>query len=243
MESILMIHDDVDLCSVLRDYFVRANMNVAISHQDVRGLEEARNDRFDLVLVEVMLPGNEVIDVLRRLRANSDMRIFLLTARSEIDGSIQRLENGAGGHQNKQPFQPKELDARIRALQQEKKVPRPQALPHKRAGKLSIYGFEIDPVRRTAQYLGVLLALTETEVALLEALLESPGVVLPREKLFRRVFGRPYHPMDRGLDMLVSRLRRKLDIEDNPGAAIRTIRSAGYVFCVPGRKFSRSVLS
>jgi DNA-binding response OmpR family regulator len=81
--------------------------------------------------------------------------------------------------------------------------------------------------------------LTEIEFALLEALLESPGVVLSREQLVDRIFQRPFHPLDRSLDMLVSRLRHKLELEDNPGVAIRTVRNSGYVFSVPLDQQSR----
>jgi len=103
----------------------------------------------------------------------------------------------------------------------------------KPARKLSVHGFDLDVYERTARYRSTRLALTDTEFALLQALLESPGVVLRRDYLTDRILRRPFSPSNRGLDMLVSRLRRKLEIEDNPGVAIRTIRSCGYVFLLP----------
>jgi DNA-binding response OmpR family regulator len=91
----------------------------------------------------------------------------------------------------------------------------------------------INPTTRTAQYRGISLMLSPVEFLLLEALLVSCGTVLPREHLVERIFKRAYNPLDRSIDMLVSRLRRKLNIADNLGASIKTIRSAGYVFAEP----------
>jgi two-component system response regulator CpxR len=229
MESILIVDDDVKLCSMLRDYFALQKMDLAMSHDGLRGLDEARSGRFDLIMLDIMLPGISGFDVLRRLRPVSDVSVILLTSRGEVDDRITGLENGADDYLAK-PFNPRELVLRIRAILRRRTMPKPEVI-HGGVGKrLSIHGFELDVVARSAWYRGSLLALTETEFALLEALLESPGVVLPREHLFDRITHRPFHPLDRSLDMLVSRLRRKLEIKDNPGAAIRTIRSSGYVF-------------
>jgi len=186
MESILIIGDDMALCSLLRDYLARHNMEVATSHDGLSGYDPARPGRFDRILVDVKLSGAE-------------------------DG----LAHGG-------------LVARIRSIL----LPN-QPVPGLAVRRLSVYGFEIDTATRSAHYRGTLLALTDTEFALLEAFLQAPGVLLGRRHLAECVLQRPFHTRHRGLDMLVSRLRRKLEIEDNPGAAIRTIRSSGYVFAIP----------
>jgi len=238
MESVLIIDDDISLCSMLKEYFALHDMKLDMSHHGVQGLEEARSGKFDMILLDVMLPGIDGFDVLRRLRSVSDVSVLLLTARSEVDDRIVGLEIGADDYLPK-PFNPRELVARIRAVLRRRALPSGGAPPDKPARKISMHGFDLDAGTRSARYRGSSLPLTDTEFALLEALLESPGVVLAREHLSDRLSQRPFHPFDRSLDMLVSRLRRKLDIKDNPGQAIKTIRSAGYVFMVPTNDFSR----
>jgi two-component system response regulator CpxR len=238
MESILIIDDDISLCSMLKEYFALHKMKLAMRHNGLRGLEEARSGKFDLILLDVMLPGIDGFEVLRMLRPISDVSILLLTARSEVDDRINGLENGADDYLAK-PFNPRELVARIRSILRRRSATAMDVLVRDDNRRISVRGFELDTATRSARYRGTVLALTETEFALLEALLESPGVVLGREQLSDRISQRPFHPLDRSLDMLISRLRRKLDVQDNPGQAIRTIRSTGYVFMVPERKLSR----
>jgi len=238
MESILIIDDDAALCSMLQDYFKLQQMHLAMSHHGLQGLEAARDGRFDMVLLDIMLPGIDGFEVLRRLRAVSSVGVLMLTSRGEADDRIAGLEGGADDYLPK-PFNPRELVARIRAVLRRRKAPRLHAVggrPHRPA---PVHGFALDREARCAQYRGRSLPLTETEFVLLDALLESPGVVVPREKLSDRISQRPFHPLNRSLDMLVSRLRKKLDVEDNPGAAIRTIRASGYVFTVPPRHSAR----
>jgi DNA-binding response OmpR family regulator len=238
MESVLIIDDDISLCCMLKEYFALHDMKLDMSHHGLHGLEEARTGQFDMILLDVMLPGIDGFEVLRRLRPVSDVGVLLLTARSEVDDRVTGLEIGADDYLPK-PFNPRELVARIRAVLRRRAQLPVDAPNDNTTRRLSVHGFDLDVSTRSAHYCGSSLPLTETEFALLEALLESPGVVLAREHLSDRVSQRPFHPLDRSLDMLVSRLRRKLDIKDNPGQAIRTIRSAGYVFMVPANDFSR----
>jgi DNA-binding response OmpR family regulator len=237
MESILIVDDDKALCSMLRDYFALQNMDLAMSHDGLRGLNEARSGRFDLILLDVMLPGIDGFDVLRRLRPISDVSVLLLTSLGEVDDRILGLEGGADDCLPK-PFNPRELVARIRTILRRRTALPVQPAAGEAIRRLCVQGFEMDAGARSAHYRGTLLTLTDAEFALLEALLESPGVVLRREQLAHRVSQRPFQPFDRSLDMLVSRLRRKLEIEDNPGAAIRTVRNSGYIFTVPRDGFS-----
>jgi len=242
MESILIIDDDISLCSMLKEYFALHKMNLSMSHHGLIGLNEARTGRFDMVLLDIMLPGIDGLDVLRRLRQVSDVCVLLLTARSQVGDCILGLENGADDYLAK-PFNPRELVARIRAILRRRAASPSEAHPSPTVRTISFHGFELDCATRSAEYRGNLLSLTETEFVLLEALLESPGVVLDREHLSGRISQRPFHPLDRSLDMLVCRLRRKLDIEDNPGSAIRTIRSSGYVFMAPREEVAWSPLA
>jgi DNA-binding response OmpR family regulator len=232
MESILIIDDE---------YFALHKMKLAMSHHGLSGLEEARTGNYDLILLDVMLPGIDGLEVLRLLRNVSDVSILLLTARSEIDDRVNGLENGADDYVAK-PFNPRELVARIRSILRRRAMSAMDVVVRTGNRKISVHGFQLDIMARSAEYRGASLSLTETEFSLLEALLESPGVVLGRELLSDRISQRPFHPLDRSLDMLVCRLRRKLDIQDNPGQAIRTIRSNGYVFMLPEKKVSRPLM-
>jgi two-component system response regulator CpxR len=237
MEQILIIDDDIALCTMMRDYFSVQDMSLTMCHHGVEGLEQARSGRFDLILLDIMLPGMEGFDLLCLLRRSSDVKVILLTSRGDVDDRIRGLEIGADDYVPK-PFNPRELVARIRSIL--RRGPASSARTSANfMGRVSVHGFDIDTAARKALYRGKALALTETEFALLRLLLGSPGVVLPREELFVRISQRPFHPLDRSLDMLVSRLRRKLDIEDNPGLAIRTIRNSGYVFDAPRNNSSK----
>lgn len=228
MESILIIDDDISLCCMLKEYFALQKMNLAMSHNGLDGLETARRENFDLILLDVMLPGLGGFEVLERLLPVSSARILLLTSRGELDDRINGLENGADDYVPK-PFNPRELVARIRAVLRRGKAPTLNTSSGS-ITKMSVHGFELARPSRKVWYRGILVRLTDTEFALLEALLQTPGSVLAREQLAERILGRPFHPLDRSLDMLVSRLRRKLEVADNPGAEIRAIRNSGYVF-------------
>ncbi len=232
MESILIMDDDFELCAMLRDYFELQELHLTMCHDGLLGLETAVGGAFDLVILDVMLPGMDGFEVLRRLRSRSQIGVLMLTSCGEDDRRISGLENGADDYVPK-PFNPRELVARIRAILRRRSVPAAQNIAAGSLARLACCGFLINRTARRVQYRGIPLTLSPVELLLLEALLERPGMVLAREPLAERVFQRPYSPMDRGLDMLVSRLRRKLDIADNPGALIRTIRSEGYVFVTP----------
>jgi two-component system response regulator CpxR len=232
MESVLIVDDDIELCIMLRDYFELQQIGLAMRHDGRLGLQAALEGDFDLVILDVMLPGMDGFEILRRLRAASEIGILMLTSRGEDDERVLGLENGADDYVPK-PFNPRELLARMRAILRRRSVNGPPGAEAAATPKLSHGGFLINSAALTAHYRGVPLALSPIELLLLEALLQSPGTVVPREDLVERIFQRAYHPMDRGLDMLVSRLRRKLDIADNPGALIKTVRSAGYLFALP----------
>jgi two-component system response regulator CpxR len=234
MESILIIDDDVGLCTMLRDYFALHNVKLAMRHHGLAGLDTACREKYDMVLLDVMLPGMDGFEVLRQLRPVSEVGVLLLSSRGEPDDRILGLENGADDYVSK-PFNPRELLARMRAVYRRRNLDPSRAATHRSVNELSISGFVINASKRTAGYRMHSLALTEHEFSLLEALLQFSGVVLSREHLFARVFNRDFSPLDRSLDMLVSRLRRKLTIADNPGAAIKTIRSAGYLFALGDR--------
>ena len=237
VEPVLLIDDDIELCSMLEDYLVRHGFAVTKEHNGELGLHRALTGEFAIVLLDVMLPGLDGFEVLRRLRTSSQVSVLLLTARGEDVDRIVGLEIGADDYLPK-PFNPRELLARIRAILRRSATAR-QPSPAVKAGAnagikhLSVAGIELDSGARTATCNGVEMDLTNVEFELLGALMEAPGQILTREHLTESVLDRRFNPFDRSLDMHVSRLRRKLDEAANLGDQIKTIRSVGYQLAVP----------
>lgn len=231
MALVLLIDDDRELCAMLSDYLGRHGFQVMVEHHGETGLQSALSGRFAIVLLDVMLPGMDGFEVLRRLRATSQVSVLLLTARGEDVDRIVGLEIGADDYLPK-PFNPRELLARMRAIMRRNTSAEamPEGAVH--AHRLSVAGLELDTGSRRAQCNGLDLALTDVEFSLLEALMQSPGQVLTREHLVEAVLGRSFNPFDRSLDMHVSRLRRKLDEAAGVGDRIKTIRAVGYQLAV-----------
>ncbi len=231
MEPLLIIDDDTELCGMLEDYLGRHGFRVTTEHHGELGLHRALTGDFSLVLLDVMLPGIDGFEVLRRLRGSSQVSVMLLTARGEDIDRIVGLEIGADDYLPK-PFNPRELLARVRAIlrrsqARQVKDERP-AIRH-----LSVAGIELDTGSRTVTAGGQLVDLTNVEFELLGALMEAPGQILTREQLTETVLDRQFNPFDRSLDMHVSRLRRKLDDVAQLGDQIKTIRSVGYQLAIP----------
>ena len=229
MRSVLIVDDDVKLCEMLRDYLARHDIELTTRHDGEQGLEAARSAEHELILLDVMLPGIDGFEVLWRLRSFSDVCVLLLTARGEPADRVRGLQLGADDYLPK-PFDVQELVARIHAIlrrgtQRPASVGAPSPPP-----KLQQEGLTVDFASRTVTYGSSMLELTNIEINLLRMFLESPGVVLTREDLVSRVFQRPFHPLDRSLDMYVSRLRRKLHLATPLGNHIKTIRNSGYLF-------------
>ena len=232
METILLIDDDVELCTMLTDYLGRHGFKAIAVHHGEAGLRTAIEKSPSLILLDVMLPGIDGFEVLRRLRAVSPVSVLLLTARGEDVDRIVGLEIGADDYLPK-PFNPRELLARIRAILRRSSAADTTGgragLPEK---LLRVDGIELDAAARSVQCDGVTLSLTDIEFSLLEALMRSPGDVVSRDDLAVAVLGRKFHPFDRSLDMHVSRLRRKLDESGSSGDQVKTIRGVGYQLAV-----------
>jgi DNA-binding response OmpR family regulator len=228
MRLALIVDDDVRFCHMLRDYLACHQIELTARHNGEQGLEAARLARHEVMLLDVTLPGIDGFEVLRRLRAFSDICVLLLTARGESADRVLGLRLGADDYLPK-PFDVEELLARIHAILR-RKVPHPSATVPLPKPPLHRAGLTIDFSSRTVLYGDHRLDLTDTEICLLERFLQSPGVVLTREELLSDVFQRPFHPLDRSLDVYVSRLRRKLQSATSLGNHIKTVRSSGYLF-------------
>lgn len=233
MEPILLIDDDVELCAMLSDYLGRHGYEVTAIHNGKTGLGKALAGGYSILLLDVMLPGLDGFEVLRRLRAAaSPMNVLLLTARGEDVDRIVGLEIGADDYLPK-PFNPRELLARIRAVLRRSGS---AEAPVVAGDFLSAAGLELDTAARVARCKGAVLDLTDIEFGLLQALMRSAGEVVAREQLAETVLGRKFHPFDRSLDMHVSRLRHKLDQADSFGDRVKTIRGVGYQLAVPAQR-------
>jgi two-component system response regulator CpxR len=227
VEDILLIDDDVELCSMLTDYLGRYGFRVTSVHRGDAGLAAAREQAWTLVLLDVMLPGMDGFEVLKQLRSVSSISVLLLTARGDDVDRIVGLEIGADDYLPK-PFNPRELLARMRAILRRSATTEPA----NEKTAVRVDDLELDPAARTVLTQGKKIELTDVEFALLEALMRSPGKVVSREELAERVLGRNLSPFDRSLDMHVSRLRRKLDEVSASGDRVKTIRGAGYQLLV-----------
>ncbi len=224
MEPILLVDDDIELCSILKGYLARYGYEVTAEQSGDAGLQRALGGEFVLVLLDVMLPGLDGFEVLRRLRTSSQVSVLLLTARGEDIDRIVGLELGADDYLPK-PFNPRELLARIRAILRRGPVNQqpPPVIRH-----LAVAGLELDTGTRIATCNSIQLDLTSVEFDLLRALMEAPGRILTREYLSEIVLSRKFTPFDRSLDTHVCRLRRKLDDVAKQGGRVKTIRSVGY---------------
>ena len=217
---------------MLRDYLRMHGVILAMEHDGKAGLDVARGAAFDIVILDVMLPGMDGFDVLRRLRAVSNVNVMLLTGRGHDTDRIVGLEAGADDYLSK-PFNPRELLARMRAIFRRANAQKLTSEQRQKQAPLAVAGFVMDTTSKTVHYKGQPLDLTTLEFLLLGVFLQSPGIVLDREILVQRILERPFHPLDRSLDMHVSRLRKKLDDTLRLGSYIKTIRSAGYLFAMP----------
>jgi len=228
VESVLLIDDDAELCTILQGYLARYDFRVTTEHDGEAGLRRALSGDFAIVLLDVMLPGLDGFEVLRRLRATSQVSVLLLTARGEDIDRIVGLEIGADDYLPK-PFNPRELLARIRAI-----LRRSQTSPSDPPliKRLAVAALDLDTGARHATCNNVELDLTDVEFDLLRALMEAPGRILTREYLSEIVLDRKFSPFDRSLDTHICHLRRKLDQAGKFGDRIKTIRSVGYQLAV-----------
>ena len=219
---ILLVDDDEELCWLLGEFLQREGFAVDCEHEGHRGLEKAGEAGVDLVLLDVMLPGIDGFEILRRLRLRSQVPVMMLTARGEDVDRIVGLDLGADDYLPK-PFNPRELAARIRAILR-RYEPRPAA----GSGRLEVNGVTLDPGTREVLAGTARVELTTFEFDILEMLMRAAGRVLSRDRLMENFYNRKATPYDRSIDMHISHLRKKLE---NGDALIKTIRGVGYQFC------------
>jgi two-component system response regulator CpxR len=221
--NILMIDDDLSLTELVKEYVAPDGFEVTGATSGESGLQALVEAAFSLVVLDVMLPGMDGFEVLRRLRRISSVPVLMLTSRGSIADRIHGLSGGADDYLPK-PFEPRELLERMRSILR-RVQPRNHRLSH-----LQVDDVELDEKSRLVRCGGRELDLTGSEFALLHILLSKAGKVLPREELVGQVLERGLSVNDRGIDNLASKLRKKM----GPSAAgkdrIRSIRGIGYVY-------------
>jgi two-component system, OmpR family, response regulator CpxR len=233
MDSILVIDDDVEMCGMLAEYLQSEGLQVETIHNGEDGLKRALSEEHSLILLDIMLPKINGIELLRRLRTESNARVLLLTARGEEVDRIIGLEVGADDYVPK-PFSARELLARIRAI-----FRRPETGPAATSrvpSRMVLGDVEMDKGTRTVRRAGSDVELTALEFNLLELLLRMAGQVVTRERVAKAILGRQFSPFDRSIDVHVSKLRRKLGPHASGQERIKSIRSVGYIYTAQMKK-------
>ncbi|MBC8164993.1 MAG: response regulator transcription factor [Bryobacteraceae bacterium] len=224
---ILVIDDDAELTALLVEYLEPEGFQVEIACNAETGLERIAAFPYDLILLDVMLPGLNGFEALRRIRGQSQVPVMMLTARGEEMDRIIGLEIGADDYLPK-PFHMRELTARAHSILRRTKE---SGTSHGR--RLRVGDVQLDERARVVLRNGLPVELTTVEFDLLRALVESRGQIVSRERLIETVLGRPFSVFDRSIDNHVSSLRRKLGRGHLNMERIRTIRGEGYLYADP----------
>src|SRR5258706_10531485 len=226
MDHVLVVDDDVELCALVQEYLTAEGFSLEAVHDCEQGLQQALTNDYSLVVLDVMLPGINGFEVLRRIRSVSKIPVLLLTARGEDVDRIVGLEIGADDYLSK-PFNPRELVARIRAILRRTQPGEPTSGTRE---AFVVGEIEMDTATRTVRRAGELIVLTVVEYDLLEKLLRSAGQIAKGEELVKDVLGRELSPFDRSIDMHVGNLRKKLGHQVHGFERIKTIRGVGYIY-------------
>ena len=228
---LLLVEDEPGLSLTVTDLLEAEGYQVDTAMDGLTGLAKAGTGDYDVVILDVMLPGMSGLDVLKQLRQKSAVPVLMLTARgSELD-RILGLELGADDYLPK-PFNPRELVARLRAILRRSAT---GATPSA-SQPLHLAGVDLHPDSRSVTCNGKPVVLTGAEFDLLYSFLRNPGKIISREDLTQAALGRPMSPMDRSIDVHVSNLRRKLGPYDGEQERIKAIRGSGYVYLLPGEQ-------
>ena len=232
-KKILVIDDDAELCELVSEYLESEGFEIDTEGSGDHGADRALESDYDLIILDVMLPGINGFEALRRIRSQSNVPVLMLTARGDDVDRIVGLEIGADDYLPK-PFNPRELVARIHAI-----LRRSSAHANADAAalneKVAIGDIQLDKGSRTVTRDNNPIHLTAMEFDVLEVLLRNAGRVVERENLVEKVLDRKYSPYDRSIDVHVSNLRKKLGHEVDGMERIKSVRQIGYLYALPGK--------
>lgn len=223
MEKILIIDDDIQLSELISEFLASFNYEIHSKHTPEDGLSFIEEEQPDIVILDIMLPGMDGFQVLRKIRENSTIPVIMLTARGEVTDRIVGLELGADDYLSK-PFEPRELLARIQSILRRSQSP---------GSMIDILEFDflsIDKLKQEVLLEGEVVHLSTTEYEALLLFAENPGNVLDREQLVENLRGITWQSYDRSVDVLVSRLRNKLGETPSNTRFIKTVHGVGYKF-------------
>ena len=225
MLSVLLVDDDIQIRQLLSDYLSEFGMEVTAVAEGKLMADVLAHRKFDLVILDLMLPGEDGLSLCRSLRAQSDIPILMLTARGETMDRVVGLEVGADDYIVK-PFEPRELVARIQTV-----LRRTKGARESQNETVSFMGWRLSyDLRQVISPRGLVVPLSNAEFRLLKVFVEHPGRVLTRDFLLDQARGRNMDLFDRSIDLLVSRLRQKLGDDPRVPSLIKTVRGEGYLF-------------
>lgn len=228
--KILVVDDDLRLRDLLNRYLAEQGFLVKTVSEAPAMDKLLAHERYDLLVLDLMLPGEDGLSVCRRLRGTkNDIPIIMLTAKGEDVDRIIGLEMGADDYLAK-PFNPRELVARIHAVMRRRAAPLPPGSPAATPEIVSFGGMSVNLATRKLMKNGEDIALTTGEFALLKVLVSHPRTPLSRDKLMELARGREYEVFDRAIDVQVSRLRKLIETDPGNPTYIQTVRNFGYVF-------------
>ena len=221
----LIIDDDEELCELVSEYLGVEGFETSVVNDGTSGLEAARSGKYDMAILDVMLPKMNGFEVLKNLRRDSSLPVLMLTARGDDMERIVGFETGADDYLPK-PFNPRELVERLRAIMRRVNGD----VADKGSEKIKVEDIELSEASRSAKLNGEEVVLTSVEFDLLKHLLLEAGKIIKKEDLSVRVLDRELSPFDRSLDMHISNLRKKLGARDDGSDRIKTVRSVGYIY-------------
>lgn len=224
MSKVLIIDDDEELCELVSEYLSVEGFETAVVNDGESGLKAARSGKYDMAILDVMLPKMNGFEVLKNLRSDSSLPVLMLTARGDDMERIVGLETGADDYLPK-PFNPRELVARLRAI-----LRRSTGDASSGMDKIAVDDIDLSEASRSVKLNGEEIIVTSVEFDLLKHLLLDAGKIIKKEDLSLRVLDRELSPFDRSLDMHISNLRKKLGLRDDGSERIKTVRSVGYIY-------------
>lgn len=227
--TVLIIDDDRELCALLTEFLQLEGFVASAIHDGAEAVTHCHESQYDVIVLDIMLPGLQGLEVLRQLRGFSSTPVLMLTARGEDTDRIVGLEMGADDYLPK-PCNPRELTARLRAIL--RRVHSVATEQDGGNGELKVGPTHLEPASRSASYQGVDLQLTGAEFNLLQVLLAQAGKVVDKDTLSRQALGRPLSAYDRSIDVHISKLRKKFAALGADGLIV-SIRGAGYQFALP----------
>jgi two-component system OmpR family response regulator len=226
--KILVVDDDADLRWMVEKYLSKHEFSVTLAEDGVKMREALEQQSFDLAILDINLPGEDGLSLARYLRSNYQIGIIMLSAAAEVFDRIVGLEMGADDYVTK-PFEPRELLARVKSvLRRVQGALEREVQPDSRV-KFGAYSLDLES-HQLLDKDDQAISLTSMEFDLLKAFAENPDKVLNRDQLLSLSHNRDWDPFDRSIDIRITRLRRKIEVEPSRPQIIKTVRGAGYIF-------------